>query len=73
MKTHRFLVSSNGWEYSSLVEIKADKIEVVWECDDWDKENYLSNNRNHGEHNEGNAIIADGVLIVFNEPLESIK
>ena len=66
MKTWKFLVSQNGWEYAGMVLIKANSVECKWNGEDWD----IGYRKGHYPQEDGNTIVADGIEISFDEGIE---
>lgn len=65
MKAHKFVLSTNAWEYDSEVLISANEIKILWAS----KEDETYSKKWQTKYKEhGNVIIADGVMIRFDEP-----
>lgn len=62
-KVWRIVLGINGWEYSRTIDVKAEKVEVLWSSD------AAKESRWNGDE-DGDVLIADGVRIEFGGEFE---
>jgi hypothetical protein len=65
-RQHLFLVSSNGWEYTTKVVITARDVHVGWSSKE---EEEHSKKWSANDCEDGDVIVADGVTIRFDQGL----